>query len=173
MNLTNMTSGMFNNNMPEPEYMEGTEFDSNGMPIPIGAGPMVQTEAVPKMMTPAMTDEQVHAAAEAGEAWKKELQRWLKASGELAAEGMLNSKKDTGGRNKAVNIKSIKTSEKPGWTMAEGTNFWTVNENDPYWQTTEGYKEAVDLYGFKPGWVKEPVKKSNIVNLQPTRRISL
>ena len=82
-------------------------------------------------------------------------------------------KKDTGGRNKAPNIASIKTSEKPGWTMAEGTNFWVVNEKDPYWQTTEGYKEAVDLYGFKPGWVKEPVKKTNVVNLQPTRRISL
>ena len=74
---------------------------------------------------------------------------------------------------------SLKTSEKPGWklpTDAEGNingNYWSVNENDPYWQTTEGYKEAIDLYGFKPGWVKEPVKKSNIVNLQPTRRISL
>ena len=164
---------MFNNSMPEPEYMEGTEFDSNGMPIPIGAGPNVQTEAVPKMMTPPMTDEQVHAAAEAGEAWKKELQRWLKASSELAAEGMLNSKKDTGGRNKAVKrVPSLKTLP----TDAEGNingNYWSVNENDPYWQTTEGYKEALDLYGFKPGWVKEPVKKSNIVNLQPTRRISL
>ena len=158
---------------PEIDWEDQQKFDANGMPIPMGGYTNVQTEAVPKMMTPPMTDKQVHAAAEAGEAWKKELQRWLKASSELAAEGMLNSKKDIGGRNKAVNIESIKTSEKPGWTMAEDTNFWTVNENDPYWQTTEGYKEAIDLYGFKPGWVKEPVKKSNIVNLQPTRRISL
>ena len=158
---------------PNVDWLDEQQFDANGMPIPMGGYTNVQTEAVPKMMTPAMTDEQVHAAAEAGEAWKKELQRWLKASSELAAEGMLNSKKDIGGRNKAVNIESIKTSEKPGWTMAEDTNFWTVNENDPYWQTTEGYKEAIDLYGFKPGWVKEPVKKSNIVNLQPTKRISL
>ena len=172
MDIQKYLSGMLNYN-PNIDWADQQKFDANGMPIPIGAHPFAGPDAVPKMMTPAMTDEQVHAAAEAGEAWKKELQRWLKASGELAAEGMLNSKKDTGGRNKAVNIKSIKTSEKPGWTMAEDTNFWTVNENDPYWQTTEGYKEAIDLYGFKPGWVKEPVKKSNIVNLQPTRRISL
>lgn len=65
-------------------------------------------------------------------------------------------------------------SEKPGWSMAEGTNFWSVNEKDPHWQTEEGYQEAMNLYGFKPGWVTRPVEKENkFVNLQPTKRISL
>jgi hypothetical protein len=135
----------------------------------------VQTEATPKMMTPAMTDEQVHEAAEVAEAWKKELQRALKASKFMGGGGMLNSKKDTGGRNKAVKrVPSLKTSEKPGWIMAEGTNFWSVNEKDPYWQTKQGHDEAVALYGFKPGWVSNPVEQENqFVDLQPTKRISL
>ena len=47
-------------------------------------------------------------------------------------------------------------SEKPGWSMAEATNFWSVNEKDPHWQTEEGYQEAMNLYGFKPGWVTRP-----------------
>mgnify|MGYP001581877982 CR=1 FL=1 len=178
MDIIKYLSGMLNFDS-KMDWIDEQKFTADGKPIPI-SDEKIATEAVPKMMTPAMTDEQVHAAAEAGEAWKKELQRWLKASSELAAEGMLNSKKDIGGRNKAVKkLTSLKTSEKPGWklpTDAEGNingNYWSVNENDPYWQTTEGYKEAIELYGFKPGWVKEPVKKSNIVNFQPTKRISL
>ena len=39
--------------------------------------------------------------------------------------------------------------------MKEGTNFWSINEKDPYWKTQEGYDEAVDLYGKKPSFLKE------------------
>ena len=174
MDLQTYHSGMLNYN-PYIDWADQQKFDANGMPIPIGARPFAGQDAVPKMMTPPMTDEQVHEASLMGEKLKAALIEGAKKF--LGGSGMLNSKKepkkDVGGRNKAPNIASIKTSEKPGWTMAEGTNFWVVNEKDPYWQTTEGYKEAVDLYGFKPGWVKEPVKKTNVVNLQPTRRISL
>ena len=46
--------------------------------------------------------------------------------------------------------------EKAGWTMAEGSNMWSVDEKDDYWKTQEGYDEAVALYGKKPSWVKEP-----------------
>ena len=46
--------------------------------------------------------------------------------------------------------------EKAGWTMAEGSNMWSVDEKDDYWKTQEGYDEAVSLYGKKPAWVKEP-----------------
>jgi hypothetical protein len=27
---------------------------------------------------------------------------------------------------------------RPGWKIAEGSNFWTIDEDDPYWQTEEG-----------------------------------
>ena len=57
--------------------------------------------------------------------------------------------------------------------MAEGTNFWSVNEKDPYWQTPEGYQEAMNLYGFKPGWIKEPVEEKNVVSFVAPKRISL
>jgi len=94
-------------------------------------------------------------------------------------------KKDTGGRRKPVKIENLR-GEKAGWEMAEGTNFWSVNEKDPYWQTKEGYKEAVDLYGTKPAWVKEPsleynpktgeydpIAKEEFAEIKPTKRISL
>jgi hypothetical protein len=78
--------------------------------------------------------------------------------------------RDTGGRNTPVKrLPSLKTSEKPGYMMAEGTNFWSVNEKDPYWQTKQGYDEAVALYGFKPAWVNNPVEQENtFASLEPT-----
>ena len=70
--------------------------------------------------------------------------------------------------------------------MAEGSNFWTVSEKDPYWKTKAGYKEAMDLYGTNPGWVKEPsleynpttgeyepIVKKEFAEIKPTKRISL
>jgi hypothetical protein len=65
-------------------------------------------------------------------------------------------------------------SEKPGYMMAEGSNFWSVNTDDPYWDTEEGYQEAINLYGESPAWSSRPMEKQNdFVDLQPTRRISL
>jgi len=89
------------------------------------------------------------------------------------------------GRRKAVKIENLR-GEKPGWKISEGSNFWNVDEKDPYWQTKRGFEEAMDLYGTKPSYIKEPsleynpktgeydfLKKEEFVNLQPTKRISL
>tara|TARA_R110002020_G_scaffold470175_1_gene695827 strand:- start:1193 stop:2065 length:873 start_codon:yes stop_codon:yes gene_type:complete len=46
--------------------------------------------------------------------------------------------------------------EKAGWEMAEGGNTWSINEKDDYWKTEEGFDEAMNLYGQKPSWLKEP-----------------
>jgi hypothetical protein len=68
----------------------------------------------------------------------------------------------------------VAPSEKPGWMMAEGTNFWSVNTDDPYWDTEEGYQEALALYGESPAWSTRPVEQDNtFANFEPTRRISL
>ena len=145
-----------------------------------------------------MQDEEVHKAAEAGEAWKNELKRWMGASSELQknmkilknedeqkmeelafereviSKGMLTHQRtNLRPEQKENQTMDVAPSEKPGWMMAEGSNFWSVNEKDPYWQTPQGYEEAMNLYGFKPGWIQEPVEDENIVDLQPTRRISL
>ena len=92
------------------------------------------------------------------------------------------------GRRKPVEIKNLR-GQKPGWKIAEGSNFWSVDETDPYWKTQEGYNEGVDLYGMKPSFIKakdvatlvynpttgeyDSTKKEEFVNLQPTKRISL
>jgi hypothetical protein len=156
-------SGMLNYN-PNVDFIDEQQFDANGMPVPIGPHPFAGTDAEPKMMDSA------HAANDIGQELKS---AWLKGASEfMGGGGMLNSKpKDTGGRNKPVKkLKSIKSSEKPGWTMAEGTNFWSVNENDPHWQTEEGYQEAMNLYGFQPGWVTRPVEgKKMFASVEPSK----
>jgi len=37
--------------------------------------------------------------------------------------------------------------ERPGWHKREGQNFWTVNNDSPYWDTEEGKAEAVEVWG--------------------------
>ena len=32
----------------------------------------------------------------------------------------------------------------------------SVNEKDDFWKTQEGYDKAIEMYGKKPSWVKEP-----------------
>tara|TARA_R110002051_G_scaffold243312_1_gene303379 strand:- start:34 stop:1119 length:1086 start_codon:yes stop_codon:yes gene_type:complete len=69
-------------------------------------------------------------------------------------QAQVDKEKDTGGRNKRTEIENLR-GEKAGWEMKEDSNFWSVNEKDPYWKTQEGYDEAVDLYGKKPSWLKD------------------
>ena len=104
----------------------------------------------------------------------------------LSGDGMMSKTKPKDeGRRKPVKIKNLRGA-KPGYSMAEGSNFWSVDEKDSYWQTKQGYEEAINLYGTKPGWVKEPsleynpttgeydsTMKEEFVDLKPTKRISL
>jgi len=34
--------------------------------------------------------------------------------------------------------------------------YMSVNEKDDFWKTQEGYDKAIEMYGSKPAWVKEP-----------------
>ena len=89
------------------------------------------------------------------------------------------------GRSKPVKMENLR-GEKPGFVMAEGTNWWSVDEKDDYWQTKEGHKEAMNLYGQKPSWVKEStleynpktgkydsIEKEEFAEIKPKKRISL
>ena len=42
-----------------------------------------------------------------------------------------------------------------GMTEDEGGTS-SVNEKDDFWKTEEGYNKAIEMYGEKPAWVKEP-----------------
>ena len=128
------------------------------------------------------TQAQMNQAAknlDALEAWKDE---FLSALTGLMSS---SSKPKDEGRNKPIKIENLR-GEKPGYSMAEGSNFWSVDETDQYWQTKEGFEEAMNLYGSKPSWVKEPsleynpktgeydpIVKEEFVDLKPTKRISL
>ena len=92
------------------------------------------------------------------------------------------------GRRKPVKMENLR-GEKAGWKMAEGSNFWSVDEKDPYWKTQEGYDEGVALYGMKPSFLKatdvatlvynpktgkyDPIKKEEFAEIKPTKRKGL
>ena len=75
--------------------------------------------------------------------------------------------------------------EKRGYKQDDGGNY-SVDTTDDYWKTKVGYDAAMDLYGTKPAWVKEPsliynpktkkydpIEKEEFVDLKPKKRISL
>jgi len=193
LSSTDTGSGFFidDTEIPAATWSEDQEFDSYGNPIPVFEQ-QVATIPEPRSMTPPeveqsiydmqYTQAQMNQAAknlDALESWKNE---FLSALTGLMSS---SSKPKDEGRNKPIKIENLR-GEKPGYSMAEGSNFWSVDEKDPYWQTKQGYEEAINLYGRKPGWVKEPsleynpttgeydsTKKEEFVDLKPTKRISL
>ena len=149
MDLMKYLSGMFKNYMPtDIDWADEQEFDDNGMPIP-------------------MSDQKVVSELEA-----KSMP--IPTEKSTTNEGMLNTKRELRPEEKQNQSIKAAPSEKPGWMMAEGTNFWSVNTDDPYWDTEEGYQEALELYGTSPAWSSRPMEKENdFVDLQPTKRMSL
>jgi len=60
--------------------------------------------------------------------------------------------------NEGRGLKGYKPPSEPvkrGYKQDDGGNY-SVDTQDDYWQTKEGYKAALDLYGSKPAWVTEP-----------------
>ena len=199
--------------VPEVSWMDMQQFTADGIPIPVFEHTVVQ-ESEPKFMltdagfNPVEVEQAMHDQA-LQEAELKKAEE-IAAAGKaywdavmagaiefLGGGGMLKgaksdkevefkeSKPKDEGRRKPVKMENLR-GEKAGWKMVEGSNFWSVDEKDPYWQTKEGHKEAMDLYGTKPSWVKEPsleynpktgeydsIKKEEFVDLKPTKRISL
>lgn len=142
------------------EYVDEQQFDSQGRPIPISER-MLALEAVPKSMDPVYDSmDPVHAANDIGQQLKD---AWLKG-----ASGMLNSKKEPKKRHfsghPTASMEQPK-AKKPGWMMAEGTNYWVVNTEDPHWDTQEGYDEAIALYGESPAWSTMPVQPKKMLNI--------
>ena len=163
---------------PNVDYMEEQTFAENGMPIPMEFNPQFSGEAIAKSMPIPMSDADVHEAAAIAEQLKA---AWLKGAKEfMGGSGMLNSKQELRPEQKENQSIKVAPSEKPGWMLpkdADGNingNYWSVNTEDPYWDTEEGYQEALALYGTSPGFSSRPMEKeNNFVDLQPTRRISL
>ena len=201
----NTGSGFFIDGVeiPAATWDENQEFDSYGNPIPVSAR-QVATIPEPRFMNSpveieqamhdqALQEAELKKASEIAAAGKAYWDSVLQGAIEFLSGGMMSSKPEEvrhGGidreQGRAKPVESEARSEKPGYSMAEGSNFWSVDEKDPYWQTKQGYEEAMNLYGRKPGWVKEPsleynpttgeydsTKKEEFVDLKPTKRISL
>ena len=114
----------------------------------------------------------------------KDLAKDLDEDSEISKDVAKDLDEDSG-RKKPVKMENLR-GEKAGFVMKDGTNWWSVDEKDPYWQTKEGHKEAMNLYGQKPAWVKEPsleynpktgkydpIKKEKFAEIKPKKRISL
>ena len=171
MDLMKYLSGMLDFNA-NPDYIEEQKFAANGMPIPIGAYRVPVGELEAKSMPVRMTDAEVHEAADIAQQIKD---AWLKGAKDfMGGEGMLNSKKELRPEEKETQSIEVEPSEKPGYMMAEGTNFWSVNTDDPYWDTEEGYQEALALYGTSPAWSSRPIEQENqFASFEPSQRMSL
>ena len=92
--IKKLLSGMLTKKIPEAdEWLEGTEFDSKGRPIPVSDKIIALEEVAESMSVPKiqreMTDAEVHEAAEIGQQIKKEIQRMLRSLGADKKEGML------------------------------------------------------------------------------------
>ena len=61
----------------------------------------------------------------------------------------------TGKQDRATPMKDETPSRSMGMTQDEGGTS-SVNQKDDFWQTQEGYDKAIEMYGEKPAWVKEP-----------------
>ena len=174
MDIQKYLSGMLNYN-PNIDWAEEQEFDSNGMPIPFSDNKVVG-EPVAKSMPVRMSDEDIHEAANIAEQLKA---AWLKGAKEvMSGSGMLSSKIEPMPQlrpeQKENQTMEVAPSEKPGWMMADGTNFWSVNTDDPYWDTEEGYQEALALYGESPAWSTRPVERDNrFATFEAPKRMSL
>ena len=95
--IKRLLSGMLTKKIPEAdEWLEGTEFDSEGRPIPVSDKIIALEEVAESMSVPQiqreMTDAEVHEAAEIGQQIKKEIQRMLRSLGADKKEGMLTKK---------------------------------------------------------------------------------
>ncbi len=172
--INKLTNGMFKDKsyyMPNVDWMDEQEFDANGMPIPM-SDRQIATEEIPKSMPVPMSDADVYEAADIAQKIKAE---WLQsAKNYTSSNGMLNSKRELRPEEKQNQNIEVASPEKPGWMMAEGTNFWSVNTDDPYWDTEEGYQEALDLYGTSPAWSSRPMEQENqFVSFEPSQRMSL
>ena len=145
------------------------EFDRYGNPKPIFEQ-QVTTIPEPRFMNnpveieqamhdQALQEAELKKASEIAAAGKEYWDSVLQGAIDFLSGGMMSTPKDEG-RRKPVKMENLR-GEKPGWEMAEGTNWWSVNEEDPYWQTKRGFEEAMNLYGTKPSYVKEPSLEYN------------
>ena len=136
-----------------------------------------------------LQEAELKKASEIAAAGKEYWDAVMQGAIDFLSGGMMSTPKPIDeGRRKPVKIENLR-GEKPGWEMAEGTNWWSVNEEDPYWQTKEGYDEGVALYGMKPSFLKakdvatliynpktgkyDPIKKEEFAEIKPTKRKGL
>ena len=150
MDLMKYLSGMFKNYMPTNiDWVDEQKFASNGMPIPMDFNPQIVVEATPKSMP-------------------------IPLENPINNTGMLSSMEQLRPEQKETQNIEVAPSEKPGYMMAEGTNFWSVNTDDPYWDTEVGYQEALALYGTSPAWSSRPMEQeNNFASFEPSQRMSL
>jgi len=162
-----LLSGMFTSKkddyMPDIDWDEDQEFDSNGMPIPKSESKVV-TEAKPKSME--YSEEEILKAeeiADAGNDWKAELKRMLssmnKDKPKKEEKGMLsNAKEDqiAKGYHQMPDGSKMKDSE-----MEEEVSTDVAKDLDDEGRGLKGYKPPVDK--MKEGW--KQVEGSNAISV--------
>ena len=174
-----LLSGMFTSKkdyyMPDIDWPEDQEFDSNGMPIP-QSDLKVVTEAKPKSMpvpigeASSYTEEEKVKAEEiaaAGEDWKAELQRMLSSMNKdkpKKEEGMLSIKEESNAKEDQIakgyhqmpDGSTMKDSE-----MEEEVSTDVAKDLNDEGRGLKGYKPPVDK--MKEGW--KQIEGSNAISV--------
>ena len=210
-----LLSGMLKDYMPDDiDYADIQKFDANGKAIPISDMKIVgELEPKSKDSVHAAADiaEQIKAELKRmlksmnKEKPKKEKGMLSTAKEKKIAEGYhqmpdgsvmkdedhkeevsTDVAKDLDNEGRGLKgYKPPSEPEKRGYKQDDGGNY-SVDTTDDYWKTKVGYDAAMDLYGTKPAWVKEPsliynpktkkydpIEKEEFVDLKPKKRISL
>jgi len=180
-----MLSGMFKDYFPTNiDYMDIQEFDADGKAIPISVQKLVDQDLTPKSQDPvhAATDLAKEIKAEIqrllktvgtnknkdkgmlstakekkiAEGYHEMPDGSVMADSEMEEEYSKDVTKDLD--NEGRGLKGYTPPSEPqkrGYKQDDAGNY-SVDTTDDYWQTQLGYEAAMDLYGTKPAWVKEP-----------------
>ena len=83
------------------------------------------------MHNQALKEAELKKAEEIAAAGKAYWDAVMQGAIEFLSGGMMSTPKDEGRRKPVKKMENLRGA-KPGWKMAEGSNFWSVNEKDPY-----------------------------------------
>jgi len=180
-----MLSGMFKNYFPtDIDYMDIQEFDADGKAIPIMVQKLVEQDSTPKSQdsvhaaadlakeikaeiqrllktvgTNKNKDKGMLSTAKEkkiAEGYHEMPDGSVMADSEMEEEYSTDVTKDLDNEGRGLKgYKPPSEPEKRGYKQDDAGNY-SVDTTDDYWQTAEGYDAAMDLYGTKPAWVKEP-----------------
>ena len=126
-------------NIPIAEWDENQEFDADGNPVPRTAEQVVTYD------DEIITEKQISSPED-------DLDKDERTDAESEKQKFMGIDREQG---RTMAMEDDLPERSMGFQADDGGNM-SVDEKDDFWKTQEGYDKAVEMYGSKPAWVKEP-----------------